>query len=367
MKRRTIALATTLVMATAMLAGCGKTGNDQISTELLSGGEYGEVVLGDYSNLKAEKTVYAVTDEAVEDYIDELLYDYAEYEAVDRPSEEEDYVSVNMTASVGEEVLYDYTEETYDIIIGEAEFGEEIDTALTGVVAGDTVKQSVTYAADYEDEEFAGSTVDYDITVVEVTEEILPELTDEFITDTLGYESKDDMYAKVREQLEEENQEDGSYEVRENLLSQLIATSEISSYTDELYNQCKDEIEELYAYYQEMFGAESMDDIYEMFGMTQEDVEKEIVDMVHRRAVVYALAEKEGLVLSDEEFQESLGEMAADWGYDSQEDLVADYGEDYLFRDAQESKVLDFLESKAEITEVLSTEAGDEELIDTEL
>lgn len=337
------------------LAGCGTSETDTVpeTTETISSDtDYGDVTLCDYKNLSAEKKIYKISDEDIDSEIESLLYDYIEYKDQDRPSQEGDYVSVNMTAVCDGSTILDYSDESYDIGLGYEEFGPVFDEKLTGVSTGDELSFSVTYAEDYEDESFAGSTVDYNVTVLEITEETYPELTDEFITDTLGYESEEDMIEQITASLQSQYDSDSEYELREDLLQQVIDQSTFGSYSQELYDSCAESIEESYLSYAEMFDCETAEEVYELFGMTDEDVEKEILNQLYRLITVNEICKKENLTLSDEEYNAGLERYAEESGYESSDDILEAYGEDSLYSWILEDKVLDLLEENATITEV---------------
>ena len=110
-----------------------------------------------------------------------------------------------------------------------------------------------------------------------------------------------------------------------------------------------------------MFGCETVEEVYNLFGMTESDIEKEVMNLVYRAIVVQAISQKEDLVLTDTEYQEGLERYAEENDYDSTDALVEDYGEDSLRSWILEDKVLDFLEKYANVT-VIETEA----VMDTE-
>lgn len=347
------------------LTGCGNSDTDTVSvpetTETISSdADYGDVTLCDYKNLSVEKKIYEINDEDIDSEIETLLYDYVEYKDQDRPSQEGDYVSVNMTAVSDGTTILDYSDESYDVGLGYEEFGPAFDEKLTGVSTGDELSFSVTYEEDYEDKSLAGTTVDYNVTVLGITEETLPELTDEFITETLGYESEDDMIERITASLQSQYDSDSEYELREDLLQQVIDQSTFGSYSQELYDSCAESIEESYLSYAEMFDCETAEEVYELFGMTDEDVEKEILNQVYRLIAVNEICEIENLTLSDEEYNAGLERYAEESGFESPDGILEAYGEDSLYSWILEDKVLDLLEENATITKVAATTSAEE-------
>lgn len=348
MKRKQPYILLTAIPLLLTACGTADSGKTTFSDEA-----YGTVSLCDYRNQSAEKKSYAVTDEDIQSEIESLLYDYAQYKETEGPSKEGDTLSVVLTASKDGEPLLSYTgEDSYDIYLGSEEFGSEFDEKLTGVFVNDTLSFPITYQEDYESEDFAGSTIDYEVTVRGITEEILPDLTEDFIVTTLGYESERAMEEEIKETLEKENDANSSYELREQLIQQVIDGSDFKSYSQDLYDSYAAAVEENYGNYAEMFGFETVGEVYDLFGVTQEDVEKEILNYVYRSIAVHAICETEQLALTDEEYEKGLERYREENGYGTTEEMMKDFDEDTLFEWIQEDKVLDFLEAHAQITEI---------------
>lgn len=356
MKKRFCAL---LLISTAALSltACGSSSSASYSDDA-----YGSVTLCDYKNLTAEKTVLTVTEDDIDSDIDVMLYDYADFKEVDRPSANGDCITAEITGTKDGDVLFSYTgDSSYDLYLGSEDFGADFDQALTGVSAGDELAFSITYPEDYDYEDFAGATIDYTVNVMSITEEVLPELTEDFVKNTLGYDSIDALREDARARLESDNESSAEYDFRENLMQQVIDGSDFESYSQDLYDSYAAGMEESYESYMEMFGCETVEEVYNLFGMTESDIEKEVMNLVYRAIVVQAISQKEDLALTDTEYQEGLERYAEENDYDSTDALVEDYGEDSLRSWILEDKVLDFLEKYANVT-VIETEA----VMDTE-
>ena len=326
--------------------------------------DYGTVELCEYKGLNLEKPVYEITEESINYEIENLLYDYTEYKEVDRASKEGDYLNLSLTASAGDEVIYDYSgtdEESYDLNIGSEDFGAEVDEKLTGVKTGDKLSFTVKYDDDFEDADLAGNDVTYDITVNTVEEEIVPELTESFIKDTLGYDSEEDMNKQIRESLAVSNEETSNEALRENAITAVIDGSKFTSYSDELYEACEQSYDESYSTYMDWFGYDSLEELYEAFGITEEIKNNDILTMVYRMIAVDAIAKAEKITVSDEEYKDALEEYASYYEYDSTDDLLADYDEDSIHQWALEDKVTDLIIENATVTEVVTSDSEIEE------
>lgn len=349
-------LATLLIAAcTVTLFGCGKSDAVIINdTEDLTNAVYTNdyVSLAAYTGLSAEKKVYEVTQDAVDVAISDALAEYAEYETVDRASEDADWICTDLTVSVDGELYID--EDEYYILLGDEEFGDEFDQKLTGVSAGDELNFSLSYDKDYEDEDLAGHTADFSITIKQIEEEILPECTDEFVKENLGYENYDEFEAAMYDSVAADYEYESDYNLKEDLLQQVIDASRILQYTQEDYDAAYAEVEAFYSSYAEVFDMD-LEEIYDIFEITEEDMKKDTLDMLSRHLVVNAIAENEKISISDEEYEAGLSYYMEENDYDSKEEFLNDYGEEALRRQLLEDAVLDLLAESAQITEVPAT------------
>lgn len=95
------------------------------------------------------------------------------------------------------------------------------DEHLTGVTAGQERDFTVTYPADYEPKELAGTTVDYHATIKGVRRKELPELNDEFAKTVAEVETLDALKDRVKHDLQHEAEHEADHKVRHDLLQTL--------------------------------------------------------------------------------------------------------------------------------------------------
>ena len=101
------------------------------------------VTLGDYDGVEVTRYTYEITDDMVQDEIQEELADASDEQSTNAPSEDGNIVYMNLTATVEGEEAAD-PDETF-ITLGQEEFGAEFDQKLTGVSTGDKLDFSITY------------------------------------------------------------------------------------------------------------------------------------------------------------------------------------------------------------------------------
>ena len=305
------------------------------------------VTLGDYDGVEVTKYTYEITNDMVQEEIQEELEDASDEESTNAPSEDGNIVYMNLTATVEGEEASD-PEETF-ITLGQEEFGAEFDQKLTGVSTGDTLDFSVTYDDDTWQEDWQGKTVDFSVEVTDVTASNTPEYDDDYVKNYTGYDTKEEYEASVKEYLEQSYDEQSTYDETEDLISACIARTEFTGeYPDDLFDACKEEALSGYA----MFVGDDGDvnDVLDMFGVTDEDIEEEAKNLVNRRLFISAYAEANNIEVTEDEYVDYVNEYADYYG-ETAADFEALYTRETLVNALYESKVTDLLLEKAKVTE----------------
>jgi trigger factor len=97
------------------------------------------------------------------------------------------------------------------------------DEHLTGVTADQERDFTVTYPADYQPAELAGTTVAYHATIKGVRRKELPELNDEFAKTVADVDTLDALKDRIKHDLQHEAEHEADHKVRHDLLQQLAA------------------------------------------------------------------------------------------------------------------------------------------------
>lgn len=355
MKKQIVMLALAGMLSTSLVA-CkgGKLGD--ATTEATTSAEKNistqYVTLGEYKGLNIEKKVYTITDEDVQDEIDSALDENAEYkEITERAAKKGDIITVSYEGSVDGKALEDAKEEEYDFEIGIEEFGKKFDDGLIGMKVGDKKTITVSFDKDYEDSSWAGKTIDFKVKASAINEKILPEYNDKFVSEYYDCSTTEEYEGYVRENLEKEYESDSEDEAGSDALEQVVSNAAISGYPQDLYDSCYQEVKEGYESYAEYFNADASE-IYNMFGMTEDDLKQEAMDLVNQRLVINAIAVAENISVSEEDYKNSVDQYVEDWGCEDQQELEETYGVDAVKQEMLKQKVMQYLLDNANITEV---------------
>ena len=116
-----------------------------------------------------------------------------------------------------------------------------------------------------------------------------------------------------------------------------------------------------------MFGT----DVSDIAG-SEDDVKSAVEEMVYTEMLTTAIAEKENIAVSDDEYPDYVNSVYEESGYTSAEEYEEDYTKDETVNTILYNKVMDFLMQNATVTEVSEDEyyeedtEMDEEAYDTE-
>lgn len=305
-----------------------------------------------YEGLEVTQYVYEITDELISEQIQSELEMYGEEVEVDRASKSGDTLYVDMTYSVQGSNDDPVTESTY-YYIGYEELGAEFDEKLIGASVGDTLKFSLTFDDSVYMEDWINQTVDFELVVTSICELSIPEYNDTFVQENMGYDTVEEYEEALRTSITSEYAETSYTETVDALFTEAIAQSVFSGYPQELYDSSKEEVISVYQAFAENFG---MDNFYELFDMTEEDIDAEVLDTVNRRLFISWLCAERNIEVSEEEYMSYVTEYAEYYGYENAAQFEEDYSRSSIVWSLYESKAGELLYESASITEETYTE-----------
>lgn len=342
----------------------GETGNNHENALNFKSEDY--VKLGEYKKLKVQYPVPEVLEEDVEYAVQELQDENKEYrEITDRPAKEGDSVNIDYTGVMDGEEFEGGSDTDYELVLGSGDFLEDFENSLIGKNKGETVTFPVTFPEEYFDSEAEGKQAEFTVTINKISEVIVPEYTDEFVAKVTDYKTVEEYEDYIRADLMATAQEESASASGEDALAMAVENAEVDGYPQELYDFYYDETVEGYQFYASLMGME-----YEEFLEQLGDgaVEDAAIAQVNEYLVCQAIAEKEGLTVTEEGYQEEAQALLEEYEYDTVEALEADYGKTSIITQIVRNRVVNFLYENAEVEEVSQDEyyGEDEESVDGE-
>jgi len=310
------------------------------------------ISMGNYKGLEAVRTIKEVTDEDVRDEADRMKKECTDLVTVDREAQKGDVVLIDFTGYVDGETLDELSGREHSLEIGSGEFVPGFEEQLIGARADTNVEVNVTFPDDYY-EEMAGKAARFEVYVQSVQEYNMEDWGDDFIKEKLGYDNETDMLAAVRKEMETDAEAEADENLEYDLVAALLGTcqieiqeADIKLYSDQMMSE--------YETYASIYGKDLDTFLGSYMGTTKEQLMQVFRETASFRVqmtlVFHEIAEKEGLQVSEKEYQERLGRVAADYGYEDTSDVEAVYSRAMMEEELIQEKVINLIRDHAVIS-----------------
>lgn len=289
------------------------------------------VTLGDYSKLQINvPNTYEITQESIDDYAQRMAEYYAPpvYKDTDKDTVEDgDTVNIDYEGKKDGVAFSGGTAQGAYLTIGSNSFIDGFEEGLIGKKTGETVDLNLKFPDPYpNNEELSGADVVFTVTVNKIVEKdttVKVELTDEFVKENL--------------------KADSVKEFKKNIKGFLKASSESSkkkdtmqAVADKLKEICKVELpeglleartEDYITQFKNNYCADTTLAEYlkaNFNGMSEEDFRKDAASQVENNLpvefILEVIAQKEGIELDEDKFQEFVKTMMESGNYQTAED-----------------------------------------------
>lgn len=316
------------------------------------------VTLGDYKGVTVEKTIQSVTDEDVQNEIDNALANYPV--EVDQAAKEGDTVNIDYVGKIDGEEFDGGSDQGADLKLGSGKFIDGFEDGLIGARKGETRTLNLTFPEDFT-QDLAGKAVEFTVTVNAVKEP-LSEPTDQWVADNIeGYDNLADYKAGIRSEQEESNEQTAENQVRYAAWTQVIDNCTINEYPETLVEVGKKLYEQQVETYAKYAGME-LDAYIESSGLTQEEYQSNMEEygknVAAQALVCQAICDKEGFAIGDDDYQKALQDMLTEYGC-TEDELIQTYGQDNVEQSIMLNRVSNLILENANVTEVQADSSAD--------
>ncbi len=182
-----------------------------------------DITIPDLEALKIEVDPIEVSDEDVDTELQNLRARFGTLTGVERPVEDGDFVSIDLSASVDGKDVPDAKTEGLSHEVGSGQLIDGLDEALVGLKEGETKVFTTTLAAG----EHAGEEAQVTVTVKSVKERELPEPDDEFAQLASEFDTIDELKASLKDQVERVKRIQQAEQIRDKALETLLEQTEV--------------------------------------------------------------------------------------------------------------------------------------------
>ncbi len=323
-----------------------------------------------YEDISIEIDDYEVTDEELEDKIDDYLSGQTEMKPIPitRPVQEGDFVKVDMVgfSKEGEEIPGSREEDAV-IEVGAGHYPEDLEEGLIEGKVGEERNIQATFPEDFIDDNLAGEKVQFRVQLKEIQEEQRPSLEDEDVLKQLGADSSEDFRDQLREQMEQMADQNRQQEIRNEIYRTLLEGVEFKV----PQSLMEREKEHMLKNYKQQLSQQDMnfEDWLKQQGKTEEELMEEMEEEAERRIrltlTLEAIATEEEIEVTEEDFEKHLEEMSGQYGMEPEQlsEQINERMKNSMKIQLREDKVLDYL---VDLAEIKTIEADDNKEDDEE-
>lgn len=280
--------------------------------------------LGEYSGLEVVREEAEVDEESVDAEVERLREQAARLETVERSARSGDYVVIDFEGRRGGKRMRDAAARDYVVQLGAGRLVQGFDDHVAGMSAGEQKTFSITYSPEDQRPTLRGQVVEYDLTVKQVQERVLPEMGDDFVGEVTEFDTLEELRADIRAGLMTRAEAAAEELFRRRAIDAATANAELDVPESMVQQRVIAILRETAGRLPEGVGLE---DYLAASGTTLQQAAEQIAPdaelAIRRELVVESIAEAESIAVSDEEVEEQI-RSDAEASERSYDDLRAD-------------------------------------------
>lgn len=270
---------------------------------------------------------------------------------IDRPSEKTDIVNIDFTGSVNGEPIKGGSAKNYRLDLAENNFIEGFADQLVGHKIAEEFTINVTFPANYHDNTLAGKPAEFKVKINDISKKVVPELTDEIAKKVGPFESVDQLKEEVRTLLRQSEEQENTYRKQKAVVDYLLEKADVEIPDPMVNREAKLLMEEV----QQRLKSQGMS--WEKFldseghESTWDNLRDEARKRIKTSLVFGAIAKQEALQVNENEFTDTVAQLAAMRGVDEKA-VMRQLGNNFAAAQALSDqilsqKIVDFLVERA--------------------
>lgn len=274
-----------------------------------------KVELGEYKGVEVQEIDGEVTDKEINQYLDDIRSKHAEVKTItDKRSvlKEGDTANINFVGKKDGEPFAGGTAEGYDLVIGSGSFIPGFEEQMKGMKVEEVRNVELSFPEDYYVSDLAGQPVVFEVTLNVIKRKIMPELNDEFVKDVSNFETVDAYKEDIKAMLTEEKATEIKNRYKADVAVKVTEQSDVVAPESQVKGEAENFMNDIRFQMQQQGIA--LEDYVKLTNGKMEDIENECTaraeSFVKQQIVFEAIAEKEGMEISDEELEAEYAKMA---------------------------------------------------------
>ncbi len=240
------------------------------------------IELGDYHTIRITPEPIEITEENVDEGVENLRKMHAIQEPVEREAQYNDVVTVDINAVVEDKTVLEREGDSFRLVEGSDVPTLGFVDQIVGMSAGDEKEFTLPFPDDHPNEELVGKDCDFKVSVSAVKEETLPEPDDEFAK-TLGQEIEtiEQLRVKLDENMKASAERDNRLKLENDAIDAVVEISTIEFPAILIEHQVDQMIDEQMM----RMGGIKLEDFLRYRGATEEDLRIDMRPAAQKRVI----------------------------------------------------------------------------------
>ncbi|MCD8090889.1 MAG: trigger factor [Clostridiales bacterium] len=311
-----------------------------------------EVKIENYKGLKYNKEDTSVSDEEVNSYVDAERRKQARIiDITDRNAELGDIVNIDFKGYMDDEAFEGGEGTGFDLELGSHSFIDNFEDQLVGAPIGAELVVNVTFPENYGAPDLAGKPAKFEVKVNAIKAREIPELNDEYVSDTTEFETVDEYLTDVRARLTMTKVTEADNRKREQLIEQVGDIAEID------VPECMfdNEVDKMFENFANSLRYRGMpvEQYLQMINQTEDAIKDgfraQAEKQVRGRLALEKIAETEAFEITEEEIDAEIDRIAKESMIDREKllEIMSIDEKDSLKDDLKVQKALDLVLNEA--------------------
>ena len=278
-----------------------------------------EFELSEYKGIEVTVPKIDVSNEELEESLGQIRERFADYQNVeDRGIQMGDFVVINYKGSIDGKAVGEVLPLAPATLAQNTGFWLKMDDSsflpgfckpLLDLKNNDSKSLNVTIPDDYEAEELRGQSLDYEVEIVEIKEQKLPDLDDEFAEKIEPGKSLDELKNTLREQMEEQRKGYRQEMITNQILSKINSELEFEVPQEIVMRETQSRVNDIFNSNTERGVSE--EELVEHQEQIIESAGQQANNSVKTSFILEQIADKEKIEVTQEEVLNRVGEIAA--------------------------------------------------------
>ena len=282
------------------------------------------IELGDYHHIQVKSEPVELTEDDVSNTIEQLRHQQGTWEPVDRPVAFDALVVLNIESTIEDKPFINREGVQYQVLRDASMPAPGFAEQLLGMKKDEEKEFKLQFPSDYSKDELAGKEASFKVKVIEIKQERLPELNDEFARGiNPDFNTMDSLRERISTNLRLHAEEQARVDFEERVIEAAVDLSQVE-FPPVLVEAEIDQLLSQQTRRWQMDG-KGLEEYLKSINKTEEELREELRPLATKRVtqslVLGKVAEEEKIEVSDTEIDTEIENMTKDADEDKRDEL----------------------------------------------